>query len=278
MSNIYRFINFGGNEEPRVIDNNEVISKKIEKIKEELEHPEHQAETDGFVPGLNAEVAELPDPEEESAAAQETAEEIIESARAEAERILSVAEDNAKAVKQNADKERMWIIQSSSKEGFDKGYQEAQQQCQEELNRRLQELNQKQQEMEQEVQKQKEEMEPVLVETILDVFSHMTHLLMEDKKDLILAVVNSAFEDIDISKNYLIRVCHDDAVFLKENKDKIVTAVSDVNIEIVEDSLMTKGQCMIDTDMGVFDCSLDGQIDKLMEDIKILSSSGKRQS
>ena len=121
-------------------------------------------------------------------------------------------------------------------------------------------------------------MEPVLVETILDVFSHMTHLLMEDKKDLILAVVNSAFEDIDISKNYLIRVCHDDAVFLKENKDKIVTAVSDVNIEIVEDSLMTKGQCMIDTDMGVFDCSLDGQIDKLMEDIKILSCSGKRQS
>ena len=255
MSNIYRFINFGGNEEPRVIDNNEMISKKIEKIKEELEHPEHQAETDGFVPGLNAEVAELPNPEEES-----------------------VAEDNAKAVKQNADKERMWIIQSSSKEGFDKGYQEAQQQCQEELNRRLQELNQKQQEMEQEVQKQKEEMEPVLVETILDVFSHMTHLLMEDKKDLILAVVNSAFEDIDISKNYLIRVCHDDAVFLKENKDKIVTAVSDVNIEIVEDSLMTKGQCMIDTDMGVFDCSLDGQIDKLMEDIKILSCSGKRQS
>ena len=41
MSNIYRFINFSGNEGPRVIDNNEVISKKIEKIKEELEHPEH---------------------------------------------------------------------------------------------------------------------------------------------------------------------------------------------------------------------------------------------
>lgn len=281
MSNVYRFVNFNDSgEEKRIIDNNDIIFQKIEKIKEELENHGRGSDEDGFTLGLNAENVEnlLADEQrEESAAAEETASEIIESARQEAERIISVAEDNAKALKANADKERMWIIQSSSREGFDKGYEEGRQQCQREYEEKEEQLRIRQAQMEQELQTQKEAMEPVLVDTILNVFSHMTHLLAEDKRDLILAIVNSAFEEIDVSKNYLIKVCHEDAVFLKENRHRIISAVSDAEVEIVEDPLMKKGQCVIDTDIGVFDCSLDLQMEKLMEDIKMLSCAGKNQ-
>ena len=111
---------------------------------------------------------------------------------------------------------------------------------------------------------------------ILDVFSDMTHLLALDKKDLILTIVNSVFEGIDVSKNYIIRACHEEAAFLKENRKKIVSGVSDVSIEIVEDLSMKRGQCIIDTDVGVFDCSLDIQMEELMADIKMISCAGKR--
>lgn len=282
MSSIYHCYGFGSLEEKRVIDNNQMISEKLEKIKQELERGDQGESEDGFTLGLDARRVEdiLAEEQQEELAAtvEETAEQIIEKAQVEAERIIAIAEENAKAVKANADKERMWIIQSSSKEGFDKGYAEAQKQCQSEYEAKMQELQMMQMQMEEEVRQQKEEMEPVLVETILELFSHMTHLLLEDKKDVILPVVNSAFEDIDISKNYLIKVCHEDAVFLKENKDKIISSVADAEIEIIEDPLLKKGQCMIDTDFGVFDCGLDQQLEKLTEDIKILSCAGRRQA
>ena len=37
---------------------------------------------------------------------------------------------------------------------------------------------------------------------------------------------------------------------------------------------MKRSQCLIDTDMGIFDCSLDIQLENLIDDIKILACQG----
>ena len=282
MSNVYKSINHGkiNEDDVRVIDYNDLISQKIEKIKKELEKNSEQYTEDGFTLGLNPEnVEELLNEQEEIAASadsQAAAEEIIRNAKEEAEKILRIAESDAASIVKHAEEQKNEIISQASREGFEQGYQEGKAKAQGELEIKEKELKQRRTEMERELQRQKEELEPVLVDTILDVFSDMTHLLALDKKDLILTIVNSVFEGIDVSKNYIIRACHEEAAFLKENRKKIVSGVSDVSIEIVEDLSMKRGQCIIDTDVGVFDCSLDIQMEELMADIKMISCAGKR--
>ena len=63
---------------------------------------------------------------------------------------------------------------------------------------------------------------------------------------------------------------------MKENRDKIINAVrKDVHIEIVTDPSMKRNECLIDTDTGVYDCSLDIQMENLINDIRILACTGE---
>lgn len=273
MSNVLKSMSYvTTSTDKRVIDYNELISQKLEIIRQGLS----VVSEDGFTPGLNAENVEVLLGEEEMAASvEEQANEMLEMAKLQADKILSMAKGDADHVLRKAADERMEMIKSAHQEGFDKGYQDALQQCQMEYEAKEAELEKRRAELEEDFCRQKDELEPRLVDTILDVFQNITHLLLEDKRDLILEVVNSTFEDIDVSRNYLVRVCHEDAVFLKENKDKIVCLSSDSNVEIVEDPTMKKGQCLIDADFGIVDCSLDMQMEELVKDIKIISCMGR---
>ncbi len=282
MSNVYKASTYRTcqDEQVRVIDYNELISKKIESIRDVLNNQSQEYNEDGFTVGLRAESVEvLLEEQEEVAVSRETAEvaaaTILEEARREANKILSTAEGNAAAILRKAGEEREQVLQEASEEGFKVGYQDAAQQCQQRYDKRQAELEAKYHEMQEELQKQKEEMEPVLVETIMELFAHMTGLLAEDKKDLILTVVNNTLEGLDVSKNYIIRASKEEAAFLRENKQRLHTCGDDINIEIVEDLNLKRGQCMIDTDIGIFDCGLDIQIEGLMDDIKIISCAGK---
>lgn len=283
MSNVYKMSGYRTcpEEQVRVIDYNELISKKIETIRETLNSGVQEYSEEGFTVGLKAENVEvLLQEQEEAAITQEAAEAaastILAEARREADRILSMAESNAAEILRRAGDERVQILQNASEEGFKEGYQDAVQQCREKYDQKQAELEMNYQMQQAELQKQKEEMEPALVETILELFSHMTGVLAKDKKDLILTVVNNTLEGLDVSNNYIIRASKEEAAFLRENKEKLLTCGDDISIEIVEDMSLKRGQCMIDTDIGIFDCGLDIQIEGLMDDIKIISCGGKK--
>ena len=116
------------------------------------------------------------------------------------------------------------------------------------------------------------EMEPMLVETILTVFEKVTHVLAEDKKDLVLQLVNDVLSKTEISKEFLIRVSSSDYKFMLDNRERINGVVSkQVQIEIVEDPTFKKGQCMIESDSGIYDCSLDIQLENLISAIKTMA-------
>ena len=53
----------------------------------------------------------------------------------------------------------------------------------------------------------------------------------------------------------------------EELREKVGT---DVQIEIVMDPLLSESQCIIDADSGVYDCSLDVELDNLTRDLQSL--------
>ena len=111
---------------------------------------------------------------------------------------------------------------------------------------------------------------------ILRIFADITKCVSVDKKDMILNLVNNVMTSGEASRNFVIRASVEDSVFLRENKEKIVGATrDDIHIEIVSDPTMKRNECLIDTDTDVYDCSLDIQLENLINDIRILSATGE---
>ncbi len=277
------------NNEKKVIDNNEIISEKIVKIKEAFENKQTgDMSGDNFTLGIDAEhVEELLGDEydnedgvqavskDELQSIKEDADTILENARKLAEQMVTEAESRAKAIMNESMQKANEAANEAFEEGKKNGYDEGLKQGEETIKARIAELELYREELDKEYEQRVKKMEPELVDVLLKVFSEVTKVLSADKKDLIVTLVNSVMNGTEVSKNYIIKVSKDDAQFLRENKDRIQGLVDrDINLEIVDDPTLKRSQCLIDTDLGIFDCSLDIQLENLIDDIKILACSG----
>lgn len=274
MSNLIKYNNFVVKEKNSVvIDSNAKILEKLNKIKETLkpEMQERIPDPDGFISGLNASVVEqLVGDEEylgeegyenEPAELTPTPEEILESARLEAEQII--AEAKAEAIQ----------IRSTAKDnGYADGIALASASFDQKTAELEEDFNSRMQSLEAEYKERFDKMEPELVDALLKVFEKVTHTMAEDKKDMILFLINSVMRNTDLSKDFFIRVSPEDYKFTLNNQNRIYSSVAkDVHIDIAEDATLSRNQCIIETDAGVFDCSLDIQLENLIKDIRLLS-------
>ncbi len=276
------------NDDKRVIDCNAIISDMLVKIRNTASSAEFTEE--GFNPLLNPlEVSEVladdehiiggeqsEDIEKSKVDREKRKEIIIAEAQAEADAIIDRANEDARAIILQAQTEAESIKNEAMKQGFAEGTSKGMEQALTEVSIKQKELTELEQHLISEYKKKVEELEPALVDTILRLFSEITHTIAMDKKDMILTLVNNVMSGGEASRNFVIRVCSEDAIFLKENKEKIIGAVrKDIHIEIVTDSSMKRNECLIDTDTGIYDCSLDIQLENLINDIKILSCTGE---
>ncbi len=56
------------------------------------------------------------------------------------------------------------------------------------------------------------------------------------------------------------------------NRDFLMTGLApDTRLEFLEDGTLSKGQCRLETDGGIFDCSLDTQLASLKKELQILA-------
>lgn len=265
------------NKDERVIDYNDLIKKKIQAI---MESKHNEMDADGFINGLHADVVEelISDDDtadaltDDAAMGEQQAAASLENANAEAERIIEEARLQAEQIIADANKN----ADAAFEEAKQNGYYEGNEKAQEEMNiKQAQlevELDNKRKDLEQEYNNLKESIEPELVEVITDVFRKVTGVVAEDNQEIILHLINDVMHNADGSRDYVIKVSPDDYKFLVNNQGKIYCAMSrEVNIDIVEDATLERNQCMIETNTGIFNCSLDIELNNLIKNIKLLS-------
>lgn len=265
------------NKDERVIDYNDLIKKKIQTI---MESKHNEMDADGFINGLHADVVEelISDDDtadaltEDAAMGEQQAAASLENANAEAERIIEEARLQAEQIIADANKN----ADAAFEEAKQNGYYEGNEKAQEEMNIKQAQLeaefDNKRKELEQEYNNLKESIEPELVEVITDVFRKVTGVVAEDNQKIILHLINDVMHNADGSRDYVIKVSPDDYKFLVNNQGKIYCAMSrEVNIDIVEDATLERNQCMIETNTGIFNCSLDIELNNLIKNIKLLS-------
>ena len=264
------------NKDERVIDYNDLIKKKIQTI---MESKHNEMDADGFINGLHADVVEelISDDgtadalTDDAAMGEQQAAASLENANAEAERIIEEARLQAEQIIADANKN----ADAAFEEAKQNGYYEGNEKAQEEMNIKQAQLeaefDNKRKELEQEYNNLKESIEPELVEVITDVFRKVTGVVAEDNQEIILHLINDVMHNAD-GRDYVIKVSPDDYKFLVNNQGKIYCAMSrEVNIDIVEDATLERNQCMIETNTGIFNCSLDIELNNLIKNIKLLS-------
>lgn len=261
--------------EERIIDYNELIKLKLKNIANDREN-HGNVDADGFVNGLKADVVEQlltgSDEDGEAAQSQEDVNNQIAAALEEANEQAQTIRDEANEVLAQAHMEARKIIEDAKRTGYEQGAQNAREEYNAKADELARDYETKKAQLEKEYNDMKASMEPELVETITEVFKKITYTVAEDNKDIIIGLINGVMKNTDISNEFIIKVSPEDYKFLVNNQGKIYCSVSkEVTMDIVEDATMKKNQCIIESDTGVYDCSLDIELNNLIEDIKLLS-------
>lgn len=261
------------NEDKHVIDSNEFLKNILSANKNTTSGNSFAEKSipdpDGFVRGIDAaRVEKLISDEEEQQDDNNAG--ILEDARKQAEDILEDAKKQAEDILKDAK-------ENGYKEGYEKGTIESKQKS-DDLQTKLEaDYKSMSEKLQNEYDEKYQVMESELVDTLMEVFSKVTLTIAEDKKDLVLLLIQRTLKDADANKDFLIRVSDVDYGFVMNSIDKLYDCVSlDSKIEVVRDNTLKKNQCIIETDAGAFDCSLDIQLEGLISEIKLLSCLNKQ--
>lgn len=250
----------------KVIDYNELIAEKLSKLKSvsnNIKQSDEGIEGNGFQAGLLAREVAIEEQTKEPEEPELSPEEIIENAKLEASQLLEEAKQQAEIIKQEA-------FENASKVGYDEGYQEAIKQ----VEKQEEQLKMQHSKMLEEYQTQMEQMEPKLVDAIITVVQSVFKIKFEDNRNLIVHLLKIALGQIESSNDIIIKVSKEDYPFLLKYKEVLSkTVAKTIQINIMEEISLTKNQCLIETDGGVFDCSLDVQLDNLSKTLRVLSQS-----
>lgn len=280
FSNLYKagFVHLG--EDARVIDMNAILEKRLkEEAERRSRQPEHElvAAQDGFTEGLNAEKVDvLLEPDAEAASLQnasiqeqEQLKQEIEEARNELASLQAQLEQEKEQAQLEIDQMKAKAFEEANEQGYQEGYrkgldsvQELQKQCEDE---RLQQ--------EQEYQKKLEEMEPLMVDTLCDVYSHIFKVEAKEHKELVLKLLQDTLLKVDGTGSIIVHVAKEDYAYVQEQKAALLeeAGMQSGSVEIVSDAALARAQCMIETEGGVYDCSLDTELAELKRRLMLLA-------
>lgn len=256
-------------EDSRVIDYNDLVASKLEKLSEETQfvpvkefkQVEHEEGEAGFVEGLNAEELEVIMEEESEEKPQLSPEEMYEETKKEVEKLLEDARTEAEMIRNEA-------YEMARKKGYEAGYNEGMS----EVETMKQEVLQKEETLLADYNAKVDELEPLLVEKVADLMEYVFRVQFSTSRAMIMHILSGTLGKINNSKEFIVHVSHEDVAVVKANHDRILAMVPNaVSVEVAEDPALVKNQCLVETDGGVYDCSLDVQMEKLIKSIKTLS-------
>ena len=158
-------------------------------------------------------------------------------------------------------------------EGYADGNAAMQKELEEARMKLLEEFSSKSEALEADYVKKRNEMEHDLVDVILDVFNKVFHIQFDNKKHILMHLIDDAILNIEGDRKFRIKVAESNVLFLENHREDILERVGHgIELEFIADSTMDGNECLIETDSGVFDCSLGTQLENLIKDIRSLCS------
>lgn len=255
MSNLIKSVYFNVDKEDKVVVNTNDIIKQMPIFKKE-----DPIESFEFVPGLNVvNIDEII--EEQREAMQENADNMLVEARNESNRIIEEARQEAER-----------ILSEAKQSGIEQGYNEGILKAEAEINAVKQDYENRCEALQGQFDTMVAEAEPQLVELICGIVEKLTGIVVEDKADAILYIIEKSLKELPPSDTYTLHVSGENLADVMRVKENLVNCIGhDAIFDIDEDSSLSLNQCIIETDTHVIDCSLDVQLDNLKQELRLIS-------
>lgn len=262
-------------EDTRIIDTNQMVSKRLDELRSMLQQPELEQGEPEFIDGLEAaQVAALLD---EDAISQDSTEgNILKAAPVytgpSPEELIAEAEEEIARMKQEAQEECKRLQKEAMEAGKQEGYQAGYEEGKKAFDGEKIKLELEEEELKAAYQKKREELEPVLIGTLTDIYTHVFQVSLEGVQEIVMHLLNSTVERLEGHGDFLVHVSKEDFPYVNAEKKTLLenNAVSG-HIEIIEDITLKKNQCYIETDGGIFDCSLEVELAGLAKELRLLS-------
>ena len=188
---------------------------------------------------------------------------MVRQAREEASGIIAEA-------RAQAEQEKASIMESARKQGYDEGMAKAQAKeraLEQEYQRRTQEL-------EDFYAHQVEILEPQFIDAITDIYEHIFRVDFASYRGVLVHLISETIYKTEGGRNFLVHVSREDYAYVSEQKGQLVANLGDSRkVDMIEDSLLSAGQCLIETENGIFDCGLGTQLEELKKKLMLLAWS-----
>ena len=194
------------------------------------------------------------------------------NAENEAAALLADAKAKADAMLEEANAKREELTSTARQEGYDAGHEEGYKEGKAEVQRLIDRLHLM-------IEKIMDKRVQILSETeqqIVDLFLLMTRkivkVISENQRNVVMSNIVHALRKVKGRGDVLIRVNMAELALTSEHTKEFLQAVENVkNITIVEDSSVEKGGCIIETDFGSIDARISSQLAELEQKILDIS-------
>ncbi|MBO6137879.1 MAG: hypothetical protein J6O71_04625 [Lachnospiraceae bacterium] len=294
MSSVYKRQFIETQEDKLVINSNKKIAERLEELSK-IVGGDGTVSADGFSEGLSAvnvsglvegaeeydeegnpisnvikaDAAPPPPPEPEpEPVPQIDVEAILAEANEQAQAIIADAQAQAEQIRAQA-------AEDGRNEGLSAGHDEGYQAGMAEVEGMKQQLLQEEAELQADFERRVDELEPIFIETLTGIYEHIFHVNFAEQKEVIFYLIQDALKNIEGGRNMIIHVSANDYGFVSMQKKELLEGISGSDsAEIVEDVTLKPNECYIETDSGIFDCSLETQLAGLKRELRLLSYSG----
>ena len=136
-----------------------------------------------------------------------------------------------------------------------------------------QEYLEKTQALENEYQQQIDLLEPDLVEAITGIYEHVFHVELSSYREILTGLISDVLHKLEGSRSFIIHVSKDDYAYVSMQKKQILAGAVSENtmVDVVEDAAVSRNECMIETENGIFDCGLGSQLSELKKRLTLLA-------
>ncbi|NLK96952.1 MAG: hypothetical protein GX272_02585 [Epulopiscium sp.] len=213
--------------------------------------------------------------EEDDNTAEVIKENIILKAQQDAHRMIQEAEKMAAQILEQAKKDAMFARMKIEEEGRQQGYQEGFRQGSEESKKLLKQAKLELENAIQEKNKMLQEIEPKVVDLIISISKKvLDHAFTTNKQSIIYLIKKGLSEIKDNNEKIIIKISEMDYTSLMESKENILNSLGfSGKIDLVQDSSLQSGDCIIETQFGNIDCSLGTQFEGLKQELLLILDS-----
>ena len=185
-------------------------------------------------------------------------------AEKEARAIIEKAQAEAAEIVNEANNQRARIEDGARQDGFDKGYKEGYDKGVGEVERLVERMHKILESVMLRREEILQETESQIVELVILMARKVVKILSENQKNVVMANTMAALKKVKTRGTVTLRVNLEDVKLSSEHANEFIQHVEKVEgINVLEDSSVEKGGCIVETDFGSIDARISSQLTEL---------------